>query len=176
MAFTYVTLIRDYDLADGSDPAQGWVQATPTAPMYNSGVTIPSVPVRRSLDIDGLVALPLAANTDPDTVPGGVSYKIDELIDGVSRSYYVTVLHDTGPTVDMALLATATIPPTITYPAVGPAGPPGPTGPEGPAGTAGGPEGPIGPEGPPGPPGPTGPPGPVGDANLAVALALAFGG
>jgi hypothetical protein len=125
MTFTQVTLTRDYDLADGTDPLTGWVQATPTAPMYNAGVTIPAVPVRRDLDIDGLLALPLVANTDPATTPTGVSYKIEELIQGVGRTYYVTVPHGAGSTLDMATLATATVPPSITYPVPGPAGPPG---------------------------------------------------
>jgi hypothetical protein len=129
VAFTYVTITRDYDLADGIDPV-GEVSFTPTAPMVN-GPTVVAAPVTRPLDIDGVLVIDLAANTDPATLPTGTSYLVEELISGVSRNYYVQIPHNAGSTIDLSTLVTAPIPPVVTYPAVGPAGPAGPTGPAG---------------------------------------------
>lgn len=133
MAFTFVTITRDYDLADGVDPV-GEVSFTPTAPMTN-GATVVAAPVTRILDIDGILSIPLAANTDPATTPAGTSYLVKEVIAGVSRSYYVQIPHNAGSAIDLSTLVTAPIPPVVTYPAVGPPGPAGPTGPAGAAGT-----------------------------------------
>jgi hypothetical protein len=132
MAFTFVTITRDYDLADGIDPV-GEVSFTPTAPMTN-GPTVVAAAVTRALDFDGLLSIPLAANTDPATTPVGTSYLVKEVIEGVSRSYYVQIPHNGGSVIDLSTLVTAPIPPVITYPAVGPAGPAGAAGATGPAG------------------------------------------
>lgn len=129
MAFTTVTVTCDYDLADGRDP-NGTVTFTPTAPMVN-GPTVVAAPVTRTLDIDGILSIPLAANSDPSTTPLGTSYLVEEVVAGVTRRYYVTVPHNAGSTIDLSTLVPATVPPVVTYPAVGPAGPQGPAGPAG---------------------------------------------
>jgi hypothetical protein len=66
VAFTYVTVTRDYDLADGEEPI-GTVVFTPTAAMVNAGVTVVAAPVRAVLDTAGVLTISLAANTDPAT-------------------------------------------------------------------------------------------------------------
>jgi hypothetical protein len=107
VAFTTVTITRDYDLADGTDPT-GTVTFTPTTPMVN-GVTVVAAAVVARLDVDGLLGIDLAANTDPATVPAGSYYLVHEVISEVSRSYYVQIRHDIGSTVDLA-----TLEPTLT--------------------------------------------------------------
>lgn len=111
MAFTTVTVTRDYDLANGADPA-GTVTFTPTAPMVN-GPTVVAAPVVGTLDVDGLLSIDLAANTDPATLPIGVSYLVKEVVGGASRSYYVVIRHDIGSTVDLSTLDTVL---TVTPP------------------------------------------------------------
>jgi hypothetical protein len=115
MAFTTVTVTRDYDLADGTDPA-GTVTFTPTTPMVN-GVTVVAAPVTARLDVDGLLSIQLAANTDPATAPVGTAYLVEESIAGTTRSYYVTVPHDEGSTINLADLATIGVAPTLSFPA-----------------------------------------------------------
>lgn len=115
MAFTTVTVTRDYDLADGTDPA-GTVTFTPTTPM-NNGVTVVAAPVVARLDVDGLLSIQLAANTDPATLPTGAYYLVQEVIGGASRSYYVQIRHDIGSTIDLSTLDTivsVTAPDAIT--------------------------------------------------------------
>ena len=107
MAFTTVTVTRDYNLADGTDPA-GTVTFTPTAVMVN-GPTVVTAPVVARLDVDGLLSIQLAANTDPGTIPTGSYYLVQELIGGVARSYYVQIRHDAGLSVNLASLE-----PTLT--------------------------------------------------------------
>lgn len=105
MAFTTVTVTRDYDLADGTDPT-GTVTFTPTTPMIN-GVTVVAAPVVARLDVDGLLSIELAANTDPGTLPSDDSYYlVQEVIGGASRSYYVQIPHDAGSTIDLSTLDT----------------------------------------------------------------------
>lgn len=104
MAFTTVTVTRDYDLADGTDPT-GTVTFTPTTPMIN-GVTVVAAPVTGRLDVDGLLSIELAANTDPATLPVGGYYLVNEVVGGASRSYYVQIRHDAGSTIDLSTLDT----------------------------------------------------------------------
>ena len=106
MAFTTVTVTRDYDLADGTDPA-GTVTFTPTTPMIN-GVTVVAAPVTARLDVDGILSIQLAANTDPATLPSADSYYlVQEVVGGASRSYYVQIPHNLGSPLDLAALAAA---------------------------------------------------------------------
>ena len=102
MAFTMVTITGDYDLADGLDPV-GSVSFTPTDVMVN-GPTVVTVPVRAQLDVDGLISIRLAANTDPLTTPAGVQYLVTESISGVSRSYPVQIPHNQGASLDITAL------------------------------------------------------------------------
>ena len=106
MSFTTVTITRDYDLADGTDP-DGTVTFTPTSVMVN-GVTVVAAPVVGRLDVDGVLSIQLAANTDPATIPTGTYYLVREVIGGVSRSYYVQIRHDVGASIDLATLDTIT--------------------------------------------------------------------
>jgi len=106
VAFTTVTVTRDYDLADGTDPT-GSVTFTPTTPMVN-GATVVAAPVAARLDVDGQLSIQLAANTDPATIPTGSYYLVKEAIAGVARSYYVQIRHDLGSTIDLSTLDTIT--------------------------------------------------------------------
>lgn len=113
MTFTQITVTRDYDRPDGTDPA-GFVLFQPTSPMVNDGVTVVATAQRADLDIDGLISIDLAANTDPDTTPTGTAYYVTERIVGQDvRSYYVVIPHDApGGTVDLSELdAVTTAPP-----------------------------------------------------------------
>jgi hypothetical protein len=116
VAFTIVTVTRDYDLADGTDPA-GTVTFTPSTPMIN-GVTVVAAPVVARLDVDGLLSIELAANTDPGTLPSDDSYYlVKEVIGGASRSYYVQIPHDLGSSIDLSTLDTivsVTAPDSVT--------------------------------------------------------------
>jgi len=102
LAFTKVTVTGDYDLANGFDPV-GTVSFTPSEPMVN-GTTVVAAPVTRSLNIDGVLVIVLAANTDPATTPAGTFYDVAEVINGVTRSYTVIVPHNAGSTVDLTTL------------------------------------------------------------------------
>ncbi len=110
MAFTIVTVTRDYDLADGTDPV-GTVSFTPTTPMVN-GPTVVAAKVTGRLNIDGILTIDLAANTDPATVPVGGAYLVEESIGGATRKYYVVIPHNAGSSIDLgALDQIITVPP-----------------------------------------------------------------
>jgi hypothetical protein len=102
--FTQVTVTRDYDLADGTDPS-GIVYFTPSAWLVN-GVTVPAAEVAVALDIDGVLTVDLFANTDPGTTPTGSYYTVREVILGQpTRTYRVIIPHDLGSPLDLALMA-----------------------------------------------------------------------
>lgn len=103
MAFTIVTITSNYDLANGIDPV-GAVGFTPTAAMVN-GPTVVAAKVTRRLNIDGVLIIDLVANTDPGTAPAGTHYLVEEAINGVSRSYTVTIPHNAGSTIDLSTLS-----------------------------------------------------------------------
>lgn len=91
--FTHVTVIRDYDLADGAAPT-GTVYFTPSTWLFNNGVTVPPAEVAAPLDVDGKISVALAANDDPGTVPGDSHYVVrEEIVGQPVRSYEVTILH-----------------------------------------------------------------------------------
>lgn len=121
MAFTRVTITQDYTSADWTEPS-GTVTFTPTAPMRNATVVTPAVPVVARLDGGGVLAVDLAANTDPDTAPGGVTYRVDELINAIKRSYFIVVPHDQGSTLTLYDLAQVTTVGAPSFPPAGPAG------------------------------------------------------
>lgn len=141
--FTFVTVTADYDLANGLDPV-GAVSFIPSEPMVNDD-TVVSAAVTRALNVDGVLLIDLAANTDPaTTTPSGDApyYLVEESINGATRRYAVTIPHDAGPLVNLATLTHSAISttavsrtisalPKVTYPVSGPPGPPGPPGPAG---------------------------------------------
>lgn len=100
MAFTTVTVVSNYDLADGTDPT-GTVSFTPTEPMVN-GITVLAAKVTERLNIDGLLTVHLAANTDPGTLPANTSYLVEEAVGGATRSSYVQIPHDQGSTIELS--------------------------------------------------------------------------
>jgi hypothetical protein len=103
VAFTQVTVTRDYDLATGEAPS-GTVYFTPSTWLVN-GVTIPPVRVAAALDVAGQISVTLFANTDPATDPAGSYYTVLEVILGQpTRTYRVAVPHDAGSTIDLATL------------------------------------------------------------------------
>jgi hypothetical protein len=83
------------------------VTFTPTTPMVN-GVTVVAAAVVARLDVDGLLGIELAANTDPATAPAGSYYLVKEVIGGATRSYYVQIPHNLGASLDLATLDTIT--------------------------------------------------------------------
>lgn len=117
MAFTTVTVTCDYDLADGTDPA-GTVSFTPTVPMIN-GTTVVAAKVTERLNVDGLLTIELAANTDPGTTPTGTAYLVEETIGGATREYYVTIPHDQGSLIALSSLASVGVAPAISFPGGG---------------------------------------------------------
>jgi hypothetical protein len=116
MAFTQVDITQDYTLADGTEPS-GSVTFTPTAPMFNGSVVVPMTPaVARLAGGTGTINLTLVANTDPATAPAGAAYKVDEVINGVKRTYHVQVPHNLGSSLTLYSLAQVATAPAISFP------------------------------------------------------------
>lgn len=104
MAFTYVTVTRDYDLADGLEP-NGGVYFTPSTALTNSGTVVVAAPVYAPLNEDGQISISLVANTDPATTPAGSAYTVrEEIADQPPRTYPVTVPHNAGSPIDLSTL------------------------------------------------------------------------
>lgn len=103
MAFTYVTITADYDTADGLDPS-GTVTFTATAAMVNGGVVNIAAPVSRKVDVDGVLAISLAANTDPGTTPTGSKYTVTEQLNSIERTYTIQVPHNLGSSLALSSL------------------------------------------------------------------------
>lgn len=101
-SFTHVTVTRDYDLATGAAPA-GTVTFTPSAWLVNNGVTVVAAPVVATLDVDGVIAIDLVANTDPGTAPAGSHYTVREDIRGqLRRTYRVVIPHGAGSPIELS--------------------------------------------------------------------------
>ncbi len=115
MAFTVVTVTRDYTLANGLAPV-GRVHFTPAVPMVNDA-TIVAAPVVAQLDANGSLSIPLAANTDLGTNPGDSYYIVREEITGQPRQQYsVRIPHDAGSVLDLSALATIASAPALSFP------------------------------------------------------------
>jgi hypothetical protein len=83
-------------------PAIGRVEFTPVDQMRN-GLTVVSTTVSETLDASGGLSIRLAATTDPATRDVGVTYRVVERIVGQPiRTYYVSVPHDQGATLQLA--------------------------------------------------------------------------
>jgi hypothetical protein len=95
MAFTQITVVQDYTLADGTEPS-GSLTFTPSAPMLNSSAVVPPVPAVARLVGDGSISTTLTANTDPGTTPTGSYYNVAEMINGHLRNFKIRVPHDGG--------------------------------------------------------------------------------
>lgn len=107
MAFTFVTVTATYETATGL-PATGSVEFTPVDQMHN-GLAVISSPIPATLDSGGVMAVRLAATTDPATTPVGVTYKVVEKLGGQPlRTYYVSVPHNQGTTLQLANLTVLT--------------------------------------------------------------------
>lgn len=116
MAFTQVDITQDFTLADGTEPS-GTVTFTPTAPMFNTTVVVPMTPaVARLAGGTGTINLTLVANTDPSTAPSGAAYKVDEVINGVKRTYHIQIPHDQGSSLSLYSLAQVATAPAISFP------------------------------------------------------------
>lgn len=104
MAFTYVTVTHTYRTA-ADVAAPGQVDFRPIVPMHN-GPTVISAKVTATLSGAGGLSVLLAANTDPDTTPTGVTYEVTERITGQTPLvYYLQVPHDQGSSLDLRTLA-----------------------------------------------------------------------
>lgn len=115
MAFTDVTVTGTYRTAAGA-AAVGAVTFTPVTEMRNGDIRI-SAPVSAQL-VAGAFTVTLAATTDPDTVPAGVTYRVETHIvgDHLRNVRYLEIPHD-GGTIDLADASFAeTVPATqVTY-------------------------------------------------------------
>lgn len=106
MAFTTVTITRDYDLATGASPS-GRVVFTPSDWLVNSGVVVAAPGIATPLDPDGKISVSLVANTDPATAPTGSYYTVrEEILGQPRRSYRVRIPHDAGSAIDLSTLPT----------------------------------------------------------------------
>lgn len=104
MAFTYVTITHTFETAADLS-AGGEIDFTPISPMHN-GVTIVKKTVTATLSSSGVLSQLLAANTDPDTIPTGTVYQVDERVVGQpTLTYYVQVPHNAGNSIDLRDLA-----------------------------------------------------------------------
>lgn len=116
MAFTQIEITQDFTSADWTEPS-GTVTFTPAVPMLNGGVVVPAVPVKARLDGGGMISISLAAVTDSSTSPQGNTYRVDENINGVKRSYSISVPHNQGATLILYDLAQVATPPAVSFPA-----------------------------------------------------------
>lgn len=115
MAFTQVAIAQDFTLADGTEAA-GAVTFTPLVPMLNAGLVVPAAVATARLNSVGTIATTLAANTDPATTPAGSYYRVDELINGVARTYNIQVRHDQGSSLTLYDLTQVATPPAVSFP------------------------------------------------------------
>lgn len=104
MTFTYVTITHTYETA-ADVSATGQIDFTPAEPMHN-GITVVQKTITATLSGEGGLSVLLAANTDPDTRPTGLTYKVTERITGQPElTYYVQVPHGAGSPIDLRSLA-----------------------------------------------------------------------
>jgi hypothetical protein len=104
VAFTFVTITHTFETAEDL-AAAGTVQFTPVEPMYND-VTVVEKAVTATLNASGALSQQLAANTDPETLPTGTTYRVTEKIVGQDQlTYYVQVPHNQGSPIDLRTLA-----------------------------------------------------------------------
>lgn len=120
MAFTYVYLRvgQGYRVATGAG-APARIRATPLVEMAN-GPTVINQTVTIPLDGSGLATRPIAATTDPDTLPVDVppdrvkAYRFEVEAGGrVLRTVTAAVPHDQGGTVDLSSLIALGAPPEL---------------------------------------------------------------
>jgi hypothetical protein len=121
VAFTQVTITQDFTSADWTEPS-GTVTFTPTAPMLNGSVVVPAVPVTARLDGGGAISISLVANTDLATAPQGSTYRVQENINGVKRSYLIRIPHDQGSTLTLYNLTQLATLPDVSFPPAPPSG------------------------------------------------------
>lgn len=114
MAFTRITISQDFTLADGFEPT-GTVTFTPTAPMINGSVAVPAAPVVAKLNNLGTIGITLDANTDPGTTPANTSYRVDEEINKIRRSYVIQIPYNEGDLI-LYTLAQLASPPNLSFP------------------------------------------------------------
>ncbi len=100
MAFTTVTVVVDFTLADGTEPT-GTVTFTPSAALYNTATVVVAAPVTRTMSATGVVSVPLVANTDPGTTPADSYYTVYEQGSGWTRTRRIVVPHYLGSTVEL---------------------------------------------------------------------------
>lgn len=117
--FSQTLLTGTYEQPNGN-PAQGFVQFTPTAEMANGDLVIPGVSVSSQLDQDGRltsptggVGLPLYANNDAHTVPQNQGYIVQEFIGSnaptgpTTPTPYIIIVPANVGTVDISTLIPA---------------------------------------------------------------------
>jgi hypothetical protein len=152
------TVIGTYKTLDGK-PRRGYLEFTPNTTVLKRGTAIVPVGTKTAyLDENGSFSIDLAVTDDPEWLPNGWVWTVEEKIDNGSV-WYLAVPTDTVPLDITYTYVPNTPPPTVVMP--GPAGIPGPVG-------ATGETGPIGPQGPIGDTGPAGPEGPEGPAGGGI--------
>lgn len=104
MSFVYVTITHTF-LTPAGAPAAGTVTFEPTWDMNNGVETVTGAKTATLTGSGGLSVL-LAANTQTDTTPTGVTYQVTEKFTGENPVvYFVQVPHDQGSTLDLRTLA-----------------------------------------------------------------------
>lgn len=101
--FTYVTVVRDYDLADGSSPV-GEVFFTPSEWLLNNHVTVAPAAVAVALDAQGKISISLVANNNSGTTPTGSYYTVCEEIIGQPRRCYKVIIPCDQTMLDLGVL------------------------------------------------------------------------
>ncbi len=106
MAFTLVTISATYHNEDGS-PASGSVHFSLTAPLANGGEIREPTTVVATLDGGGRISLLLPATDDPGTLPGGVTYLVQEQISAAPMRLWYVAVPRASSTLDLSTVAPA---------------------------------------------------------------------
>ena len=107
MSFTFATVTATYENPDGS-PAQGQLTLTPSGDLTNGLVTIVPRPLTLTLDAQGYASAQIPSTEDPGTMPVGVTWRVDERIDGAPVVSWSTPVPSGGVSVDLSTLRPST--------------------------------------------------------------------
>lgn len=100
-AVTHVTVTATY-LDIDSNPLSGYVTFTPSAKLTDAAdnVLVMTTPIRVEVN-DGALTVSLPVNNDPDLLPNGFTYGVEENFPGIYNAYRIALTSAAAPTVDL---------------------------------------------------------------------------
>ncbi|WP_067483796.1 carbohydrate-binding protein [Actinomadura hibisca] len=117
MALATRTVTATYVHADGVTPCSGTVTFTPNTALASAldDRLLPARPIRRTLDADGGLSVPLVCTDDDAVSPSGWAYNVVEQLPGARREYVIAVPAGAVP-LDLAdVVPLETVPPVAQY-------------------------------------------------------------